>query len=287
MRHHRNPERLFACVLRVLLFGMAVACGDDRSRPDRSLDPRWHDLYREALIRREQVRAVVLNHLGHWNAVRKYQNLFKMFGVEDRIPMAPRTDEVIRGLEAAARAAGLRQVQVEAHMASTGPPSLPETVETPGGYAFKPDEVAGTLAFVVRGRPADLSLAERLVMSLRDSPSRLLLPAAVRLHRGEMVVEGSAFFFFDIRPPVQVLRAPDLARDLEEAGLPTGAPDAATAEMILTLTRLYGETAVDAALSGPSLYEAARARLLNARFEFFKARAQEVEALRFSRLLER
>ncbi len=265
----------------------AIACGEGPPLADRSLDPRWRELQQTALIRREQVRAVAANHLGHWNAVRKYSEVFRMFRVEERIPIGPRVEELTRTLEAAARNVGFREATVEARVDGEGPPPLPDSVDTPGGYDWKPEEVAGTTHVVLRARPADLGLAERLVVALRAEVPRLFLPRAVRLGRGEVVLEGDAFHFHDVRPPIQVLRAPDLAEDLAAAGLPADPSDEASAFLLLDLTRLYGETAVDAALSRPSLFEAARARLLAARFEFFKKRAAEAEAVRLSDLLAR
>ncbi len=230
---------------------------------------------------------MVANHLNHWNAVRKYSELFRIFGVEGRIPVGPRVGELVHAIEAAAREVGFGPVAVETRVEGEGPPDLPETVETPGGHAWKPGEVAGSIRVVVRARPADLGRTERLVATLTRDLPRLFLPRSVRLGRGEVVVEGEAFHFHDVRPPVQVLRAPDLARDVAQAGLSLDPPDAETAFLLLDLTRLYGETAVDVALSGPSLFEAACASLLAARFDFFKARTREVEAVRFSSLLSR
>ncbi len=271
----------------VMTAAILAACHADRPTRGASPDERLVSLHQDALIRREEVRAVVANHLGHWNAVRKYQNLFRMFRVEERIPVGPHVDDLVRDIEGVARRVGFRDAAVEARIGDAVPPDLPETVGTPGGHTWKPEEVAGTIRVVLRARPADLGLSEHLVAALRGHLPRLFLPRSVRLGRGEVVVEGEAFHFHDVRPPVQVLRAPDLARDVSDAGLSLDPPDPETALLLLHLTRLYGDTAVDVALSGPSLFEAARARLLAARFDFFKARVRDVEAVRFSSLLSR
>lgn len=296
MRIHRTPPRFAGRGLvrahspahgrlLALLAVAAVACGEGPPPADRSFDSRWHELHRDALIRRERVRAVVANHLGHWSAVRKYQNLFRMFRVDERIPVGPHLDELVRTIEETTRTVGFREVAVETRIEGAGPPDLPETVETPGGHAWKPEEVAGTVWVVIRARPADLGLAERLVSAIRDDLPRLVVFRAVRLGRGAVRIEGEAFHFHDVRPPVQVLRPPDLARDVAAAGLPSDPSDPETAFLLLDLTRLYGEIAVDVALSGPSLFQAARARLMAERFDFFKRRAAEAEAVRFSDLL--
>lgn len=271
----------------VLAAAMLVACPDERPTDARIPDERLVALRQAALVRREQVRAVVQNHLGHWNAVRKYQNLFQMFRVEERICVGPRVDDLVQAIEEVARRTGFWEVAVETRLEGAGPPNLPETVETPGGHAWKPEEVAGVVRVIVRARPADLGLAERLVSALRRDLPRLFLPRSVRLGRGRATIEGEAFYFYDVRPPVQVLRPPDLARDVTEAGLSLDRSDPETAFLMLELTHLYGETAVDVALSSLSLFEAARARLLAARFDYFKRRMAEAEAVRFSDLLVR
>lgn len=287
-RMHRRRARTGFLVFRLalLLSGTMLACGEVSTHEGPSLDSRWHDLRRAAWIRREEVRAVAANHLGHWNAVRKYEALFRMFRVEDRIPRGPQTDELTRQVEAAARAAGFQTVQVETRLADPPPPTLPEVVDTPGGYAFRPEEVAGSIVVVIRARPADLALAERIVSDLREALPRLFVPRSVRLGRGEVTVHGTAYFFHDIRPPVQRIPAPDLDADIARVGLSAASRDPAVADVVLELTRLYGDVAVAAALSGPSLFEAARARLLAARFEFFKARSREAETVSFSELLQ-
>ncbi len=277
-------QRAVSLVVVVLLAGLA--CGHDGAPTPRAPDERLLALHRQALIRREQVRAVVQNHLGHWSAVRKYRQLFQMFRVHERIPFGPRTDDLAIAIERLGREVGFREVRVRTLALAPAPPDLPETVETPGGYTFEPEEIAGTIQVTLSARPADLGLAERLVGRLRRDLPRLLVLRRVRLAAGEVTLEGEAFHFYDVRPPVQVIRAPDLAGDLAALGVSAEPPDVETAFLLLDLARLYGETAVDAALSGPSLREAAEATLASARFDFFKRRAAEAESVRWTDLLE-
>jgi len=243
-------------------------------------------LRRDAIVRREQVRAVVLNHLGHWNAVRKYEQMFRMFQVSEHIPVGPDLDRLTDTLREMATRCEFSSVEVEVTPEPAPSPALPRTVETPGGYAFRPDEVAAEVRATVIARPADLAKAECLVTAMLRPGHRFTRPSRVRLGGGNVVVEVVSWFFQDLTPPVQVLRAPDLQRDLADAGVALGpAPTATVAEQILDLTRLYGDTATWVAASGPSLAEAARANLLAARFDLFKQKVEQVQSVRFSDLL--
>ena len=229
-------------------------------------------------------RTTVANIPSYQRALEKYDAEFERWGMYQKVPTAPKLEELRKEVEELAERLGLTVTVLKVKDYPITPRDLPELIRGERAFDFEDNDLRGVVHVTMLFDKVEAELLRSLVAGLKAA-SRLTRVRRLSPKEGGFLLNADCYYFIDTSFPIHIIEEKDLEKEMGQSGIEMDIEEVVRLDPIGSL-QSAALSYKEFNLSLPELNEAMKllseSRFKSARSEFFRsatARAMEASPL--------